>query len=35
LTIPDKDVDRLIEVGADEVKNSPELTEFRQSLESN
>jgi hypothetical protein len=33
LTIPDKDVDQLIEVGADEVRNSPELAAFRQSLE--
>jgi NTE family protein len=35
LTIPDKDVDQLIEAGADEVRNSPALATFRQSLGSN
>ncbi|MGH6883170.1 MAG: hypothetical protein ACREFM_19765, partial [Hypericibacter sp.] len=33
LTIPDADVDQLVEVGATEVKNSPELAAFRASLE--
>lgn len=32
LTIPDPDVEELVEVGATEVKNSPELAAFRQSL---